>query len=112
MPQPRVRLDPDLKTAVAASVADVATKTDDAAPAVMLDRFVVRSARFTYFGPWREPPPEGKFTPLRGGNFVSRDFGKARLEVGIWPWFDLLADDAKFKPPRPSANLTFVRLSW
>lgn len=110
-PQPRLRLDPSTKAAVVMPAAEPGKSTAPA-PSLLMERFVVKDKALTHL--LLRPPavqdPKGKFTPQGGGRFYGRDAGAFRIEFGLWPHLDIMADDAGFSGSHLGTD--FVRIKW
>ena len=113
-PQPRTRLDPIVRAAVASTAEETKSEPAAPAPAVVMDRFVVKGIAAIPFVQQKDPVLHGKFTPLQGGSFVERNYGKKSLFIGIKPWFDMMEDDAVFnkRAPKPRINFTLLQLGF
>ena len=107
-PQPRVRLDPATRAAVAEpATREISTSSNDAG---VLDRYVVRGRSLLLR---RNPQePEGAFTPANGGHFFQHDLGGLRVEVGLWTTIDLFDEEARFKPQKTKFSFDFLRIRW
>ena len=110
-PQPRIRLN-DTRTAPVILPATEERKSITGTSVVVMDKFVVKGQSGMPMGPLKEPKPTGPFSLLGGGRFFRADMKGARIEVGMWPYVDILADDARFKPPRLGVAMDFLRISW
>ncbi|WP_221030523.1 hypothetical protein [Actomonas aquatica] len=106
VPQPRVRLD----YALVAKAQELAIERGaDAESVVMMDPVVVsRPALAT--GPKREPVPQGKFTPSKGGVFMKKELGAVSLEFGLRPYMDVMENTLSGQPTR--VDWEFLRLAW
>jgi hypothetical protein len=110
VPQPRPRLDPATQGAGASPT--VGDRRSTSAPATMMAAYVVRQTAAVPNEPRSEPEREGPFTPLRGGEIYAVKAGRARVELGLWPWFDVFAKDAQFKSPKTRVDVDFLRVRW
>jgi hypothetical protein len=112
-PQPRPRLDPARQTAVSTPVPEPATEeTKEDSVSMVLDRLVVKDRAVPTGRPPAVEDPVGKFTPLKGGRLLRRDFGGLRIDAGLWPSIELFEDEARFKPTRTQITLDFLRIKW
>ena len=110
VPQPRVRLDPVTRIAVPASKAESAAET--AAPAVMMSPMVVKSTLLPAEDPAQEKQPEGPFSLLEGGWLYAKDLKHVRVEVGVWPYRNIMWKSDRFKSDLRHVGTEFVRVSW
>lgn len=121
-PQPRLRLDPVTRAAVAeqavkvaaaaAQTANGATEPADSSP-ILMSKFVVKE-RGT--GPLEAPKQEvfeGRFTPWKGGRLKAGKLGGASYEVGFWPSleFTKLSSNA-MREGGPRLNVDLLRMKW
>ena len=113
VPQPRVRLDPDSRAAVAVPAKEV--RKEPTAPAVVMDKFIVKEHGTVQKEPAQEEGPKGKFTLFGGGHVATGEVGNAQWAVGAWPWLpttDVMWKDQRFKPQKTRVDLDFVRVNW
>lgn len=110
VPQPRTRLDPSTHTAIADPRNE--EKKAPAGSTVTMDRVVVKAGKMDSKEPEQEKQPEGKFSLLEGGRFARKDFGSVRVEVGLWPYFNLMEKDDRFKSDKKHVGADFLRISW
>jgi hypothetical protein len=109
-PQPRVRLEQTAGGATARVVTSAATSAEPTP--LMMPKVVVADSKLPA-GPSTAPDPEPtRFSPLRGGPVFSGKVGSLPLQVGVWPWYDILAADAKLKPPRTRVDFELLRIQW
>jgi hypothetical protein len=109
VPKPRVRLDPLTQTAIAEPTA---ASQPSAAPAVVsMSPFIVRA---TPAGPTEPEQPkqnEGKFSLRNGGRIAGKDLGPVRVEVGVWPYIDVIQHDG-FKADKNHVGVDLLRVFW
>src|SRR5262245_24676630 len=94
VPQPRTRLDPTTRTAVADQKVEAKRSSDSV---VTMTPFVVKSTLITTDEPDQEKYPTGPFSLLSGGWMARKDTRGARFEVGVWPYRNILWKDERFK---------------
>lgn len=117
-PQPRVRLDPQTRTAIAepeTSATAGAPTGRTAAPVVLMDRYVVKGKYEVPLGPAPLTQATGPFTWSGGGRFFQKNVGAAQVEVGLWPYVSIFADDERFKsgPAGPGfGKWDLVHIKW
>jgi hypothetical protein len=109
VPQPRPRLDPTRQAVVPTRVPDVKEEAD---PALVLDRLVVKDSPVFAERPPAVEDPKGEFTLKDGGRYLRRDAGPFRLEAGIWPSIDLFPDESRFKPTKVLIEFDFLRIKF
>ena len=125
VPQPRVRLDPVTRAAVAAQAVKVGEaaaraakeanplkEAGDASP-ILMGKFVVREQGT---GP-REAPKqetfEGRFTPWKGGRLWAGKLGGTNAEVGFWPYLEFTkVASTSMREGGPRLNVDFLRVKW
>lgn len=117
-PQPRLKLDPVTRAAVAeqaAKVADAAalaakgaTVAGDASP-ILLGKYVVREHGTGAREAPKQETFEGRFSPLKGGRILR---GK-RYDLGFWPSleFTKVAGTA-MREGGPRLNVDLLRVKW
>jgi len=110
-PQARRRLDP---TTYAAVEMPAPSPSAELGGATMMDRFVVKEAGLLYLlrRPRAVDDPKGKFTLFGGGRISRREAGSARIEFGLWPHQDVLADYNAFAGPETTQRFDVVRVKW
>jgi hypothetical protein len=125
-PQPRMRLDPVTRAAVAEQAAKVAAEATaratqdengaaeagDASP-ILLGKFVVREQGT---GP-REAPKqetfEGRFSPLKGGRLWSGKLGGAKAEIGFWSSLEFTkVGSSVMREDGPRLRVDMLRMKW
>lgn len=105
-PQPRLRLDPATRTAVAE-----AEKKSPAGVTVM-EKMVVKGTSVPMERP-KEQPYNGEFSAQQGGRVLNGGSGPARWELGVWPSIDLMFTDSGFRPrAEPRLNADLVRIKF
>ena len=110
LPQPRLRLDPTRSTAIAEPRETEKSKSSDGV--LTMSPFIVRSARINADEREQGRLPTGPIS-LRGGGWIYRtESGRAHLEVGVWPYQNILWKDDRFKPELKHVGTEFVRISW
>jgi hypothetical protein len=109
-PQPRVRLDPVSRTAVPDRPREEVAA--GVAPAVVMERYVVKEKGAVPAEPVAAPEATGPFTVTGGGYLWGRNVGAARVEIGLWKNVDVFEKDAKFKPQKTKEYFDFVRIKF
>ena len=109
-PQPRVRLQQSSQGAVAQIEKSVMPAPESGA--VMMDKVVVAESKLPTTPNQRVEPEPTKFSITGGGPLMKGKIGPLPFEIGLWPWVDVMADDAKFKPARTRVDLEVVRIKW
>ena len=109
-PQPRVRLDPVTRGAMPASRERAPAQA--ASGAVMMSPLVVKATILAAEDPQPEPPPAGPFTLASGGSIWKQDTGGRRVEVGVFPYRNILWKDDKFHSNRNQFGTELLRVSW
>jgi hypothetical protein len=109
VPQPRPRLDPTRQTAVSTRIPE--TK-QEANPALVLDRLVVKESSVLAERPPAVEDPKGEFTLKSGGRFLRRDAGPFRFEAGLWPSIDLFPEESRFQPTKVLIEFDFLRIKF
>lgn len=110
VPQPRVRLDPNTRTAVPATRSE--ERKPAAADVVAMSPMVVRSTVIAAEDPQQVPQPPGPFSLLEGGWISRRGTNGVRLEVGMWPYRNILWKNDRFKSDLKHVGTEFVRVTW
>ena len=114
-PQPRLRLDPTTRTAIA-DPGPLSPPGSD--PSVIrMDQYVVKGKAMLPIIPAAPAEPDGPFTITNGGRITRKDLGPVHFEEGLWAHVDVLAHDAIFTVHEKESRLVtglfdFVRLSW
>ena len=106
-PQPRVRLQQTSQGAVA-QIEKPAPESDT----VQMDKVVVTDSKLPATPNQRVEPEPTTFSITHGGPIMKGKIGKLPFEIGLWPWTDLMADDAKFKPARSRVDIEIVRIKF
>ena len=106
-PQPRVRLQQTSEGAVAQ-----VEKPSSDSNAVLMDKVVVTDSKLPATPNQRVEPEPTEFSLTRGGPIMTGKIGKLPFEIGLWPWTDVIADDAKFKPARSRIDIEVVRIKF
>jgi hypothetical protein len=110
-PQPRVRLDPNSLTAIPDPKKEA--KKESSTSVVTMNPVVVKSTAITDLGPPQEPQPTGPFSLLEGGWIVRKDVKNGmRVEVGAWPYNNILWKEDRFKSDLKHVGTEFVRVTW
>ncbi len=107
-PQPRVRLQQTSQ----GIVAQIEKPAPHSAGTVLMDKVVVTDSKLLATPNRRVEPEPTKFSLTRGGPITTGKIGMLPFEIGLWPWVDVMAEDAKFKPSRSRIDIEFVRLKW
>jgi hypothetical protein len=110
LPQPRVRLDPVTRTAV--SETKLAARKESADPVVEMSPFIVKSSPIPTGEPEQPTQPTGPFSPLSGGWLFRKDRGRVRIEVGAWPYYNIMWKTDRFKSDLKHVGTEFFRISW
>jgi hypothetical protein len=108
VPQPRLRLDHSTHAPI---VLPASTSPVEPSAAILLAPFVVRSSPITSKAPQQDKQPAGPFSLLKGGRLLGKDIGSFKIEAGIWPYFDIFGDEARFKDGK-HVGVDFLRISW
>jgi hypothetical protein len=109
-PQPRMRLDPTRRAAIAEPKKPDKGESSDGA--VAMSPFIVRSTRINAEGREQDRLPTGPISMLSGGWIYRKDNGGTRMEVGVWPYQNILWKNDRFKPDLKHVGTEFVRISW
>lgn len=110
VPQPRVRLDPNSHTAIPAAKKE--DRKESAVSAVAMSPMVVRSTVVAAEDPQQQKQPEGPFSILEGGRITRKDLNGVRIEVGVWPYRNILWKNDRFKSDLKHVGTEFVRATW
>jgi hypothetical protein len=110
IPQPRVRLDPITRTAVADPKKEPRKESSDSV--IKMSPFVVKSIPIITSEPEQESRPTSPFSPLTGGWIVRKDVGRTRIEIGAWPYYNIMWKTDRFKSDLKHVGTEFVRISW
>jgi hypothetical protein len=110
IPLPRVRLDPTRRAAIAEPKKRDTGESSDGA--VAMSPFIVRSTRISAEGREQDRLPTGPVSMLSGGWIYRKDNGGTRMEVGVWPYQNILWKNDRFKPDLKHVGTEFVRVSW
>lgn len=110
-PQPRVRLDPATRSAIPEPVRRSPEPATAGSP-YLLERLVVKERSVLPLRPPAVEDPTGRFTPVRGGRFTQQEVGPVRVEIGVWPWIDLFAEEARFADQVTRVSVDVVRMKW
>jgi hypothetical protein len=111
VPQPRARLDPVTRTAIAEPRAE--EKKAESAAVVKLSPYIVRSTPLVVNEAEQEQDqPIGPFAPSTGGWVIQKDRGALRFEVGSWPYRNILWKNDRFKSDKKNVGTGFFRVSW
>jgi hypothetical protein len=108
VPQARLRLDP---TTHAPVTQPASTVPSESGATILMVPVVVRASSTASKAPQQEKPADGPFSLLKGGRFVGKDIGPFKIEVGIWPHFDILGEDASFETQK-HVGVDLLRMSW
>lgn len=111
-PQPRPRLQqlPQGPVAIVAKVVPVEnTATSDG---IVMAPVQVNETRPPESPVARKEVEPTRFSPVKGGPIMSGKLGELPVQVGLWPWFDLLATDAKYGPDRTLVKFEVVRIKF
>ncbi|MDP3070785.1 MAG: hypothetical protein Q8N18_10875 [Opitutaceae bacterium] len=106
-PQARVRLQQTSQGAVA--------QVEKPAPdpgTVTMDKVVVTDSKLPSTPTRRVEAEPTTFSLTRGGPITTGKIGTLPYEIGLWPWTDVMADDAKFKPARSRIDIEVVRIKF
>lgn len=106
-PQPRVRLQQTQQGAVAQVEKQVPESST-----VLMDKVVVTDSKLPTTPNQRTEPEPTTFSLIRGGPITAGRIGRLPYEIGLWPWTDVMADDAKFKPARSRIDIEIVRIKF
>lgn len=110
-PQARPRLD----AAGRATASAPAPRTDVTAgpePALMLEKVIVKEQPLERRAPEEPTPAKGPFTVSDGGTVLQHDIGRVRATLGMSPYVDPMANDARFKPQATSVRYSLLSLAW
>jgi hypothetical protein len=109
VPKPRARLDPLTQTAIADPAG--APNQISATSVVTMAPVIVRAARLPSTEPAQPEQNEGRFSLRRGGRIAGKDFGSVRVEVGVWPYIDVIQHDG-FKADKNHVGVDLLRVDW
>jgi hypothetical protein len=109
-PKPRVRLDPITRTAVADPKKEARKESSDSV--IKMSPFVVKSTPIITSEPEQENRPTAPFSPMTGGWIARKDAGGARIELGVWPYYNIMWKTDRFKSDLKHVGTEFVRISW
>ncbi|HYD85319.1 MAG TPA: hypothetical protein VEA63_14735 [Opitutus sp.] len=112
-PQARPRLQP-MPAGTAIRIMETPAPAPNAEPgaAVALEKMTVQSSKLpSPPRPLEEPPPDS-FSFTKGGLLHRKKFSGATVELSLRRWTDLLAEDARFKPPPTHPKLEVLRVKW
>ncbi|HEY0946700.1 MAG TPA: hypothetical protein VGD81_15580 [Opitutaceae bacterium] len=84
---------------------------------VKMERIVVRESKllkqtFQMLDEKKAMEDAKAFTLEKGGRMWEGTFAGYPTEVGLWPWEDLLKEDARFQEASTLAKLDVVRIQW
>ena len=84
---------------------------------VKMERIVVRESKLlkqTYqmLDEQKAALDAERFTLLHGGRMWEGRLAGMPAEAGVWPWQDLLKEDARFSEPSTLAKVEFVHMRW
>ncbi len=128
-PQPRLKLDPVTRAAVAEQAGKVAHATSVAAreatatngaPAagdggdtspILLGKYIVRERGTGAREAPKQETFEGRFTPWKGGRLKEGKFGGSRYEVGFWPSLEFTkVASTSMRESGPRFNVDLLRM--
>ena len=109
-PQPRIRLDPTSRAAIAEPTKPEKSESSDRA--VAMSPFIVRSKRMDAEGPGQDRLPTGPISIVNGGWIYRKQNGGTRMEVGMWPYQNILWTNDRFLPEPKHVGMEFIRISW
>ena len=110
VPKPRPRLDPTSHTMIAEL--KKTEKRGVADPIVVMSPYIVRSTPVESNGPEEPSQPAGPFSPSAGGWIGRKDLGEMRIEVGAWPYRNVMWKVDRFISDKKHVGTEFVRMSW
>jgi hypothetical protein len=109
VPQPRVRLDPNSRTAISAPKK---AENGSSASLVVMSPIVVKSTVIAAEDPQQEKQPEGPFSPLHGGRVARKTIDGLQVEIGAWPYRNILWKSDRFKSDMKHVGTELLRVSW
>lgn len=113
VPQPRIRLQlTSAGTAIRVESAAAGTAETTPESPAMMEKLVVTGTKVRATPRPFVPEDRTSFSFLKGGPLVKKNLGGATLEIGMWTWVDIFAEDARFKGAPARAQFDFVRLKW
>ena len=77
-----------------------------------MDKVVVTDSKLPGTPNQRVEPEPTTFSVTGGGPILTGKIGALPFAIGLWPWVDVMADDAKFKPARSRIDIEIVRIRW
>jgi hypothetical protein len=110
VPQPRMRLDPITRAAIADPKKEEQKKPSDFV--IKMSPFIVKSIPINANEPEQERQPTGPFSPLTGGWIGRKETGNVLIEVGAWPYRNIMWKADRFKSDMNHVGTEFLRFSW
>ncbi|MEO6569688.1 MAG: hypothetical protein ABIO94_13060 [Opitutaceae bacterium] len=110
VPKPRVRLDPTHHTMIGEPKARETRGGADSV--VVMSPYIVRARPAETNDPEEPILTTGTFSPSAGGWIGRKDMGEMRIEVGAWPYRNVMWKVDRFKSDKKHVGTELVRMAW
>ena len=112
IPQPRLRLDPSRQSAITERQKPEKSGSPDSV--ISMSPVVVRASRIDANGANAEQDrlPTGPFSALSGGWIYRKKNSSTLIDVGVWPYRNILWKTDRFKSDLKHAGTEFVLIMW